>query len=450
MASPATAPSHGPIDADVPRRDAWGGTLVLGGGFAGATVAAELGRDGATLVSLDNFMLFTPLLPQVASGTVEPRHVVVPLRQMCPHAELMVGRARRLDEQAHEVLVETDAGPFAVRYEDLVIAMGAVARLLPLPGLAEHALPFKKFADAIRLRNHVLAQLEDADTERDPARARARLTFVFVGGGYAGVEALGELHDLVNDAMRFYPSLRRVPQRWVLVEALDTILPEIPHRLGEYAARELRRRGIEILTGTRLDAIDAGMARLSDGSQIATHTLVWAAGNRPSPAVGHFGLPLDERGRLRVEPTLRVEGRERVWALGDNAAVPNTATPGKVDPPTSQHALRQARRLARNLMAVNRGEEPRPHRFRTIGEAASLGRFKGIAKVLGLELSGGVGWFATRSYHLTQLPLMSRRLRVVSDWTLALLFPRDIVQLGTLGYGGARDPAETAAPPQEG
>lgn len=447
MGSPPSSPPSGPaaIDPGVPRRHARGGTLVLGGGFGGATVAAGLGADGATLVSADNFMLFTPLLPQVASGTVEPRHVVVPLREMCPEAELLVGRVRTLDEAAAEVLVDTDVGPFAIRYGDLVVALGGVSRMLPVPGLEERALPFKGFTDAVRLRNHVLREIESAAIETDPARAAAHLTFVFVGAGYAGVEALAELHDLIRDALRRYPSLRGTPQRWLLVEALGSILPEIPHRLGEYAARELTRRGIEIRTGTRLTSIEGGVARLSDGTEVPTHTLVWAAGNRPSPAVGALGLPLDERGRVRVEPTLRVEGRTRVWALGDAAAVPNAATPWRVDPPTSQHALRQARRLVRNLSGARAGEAPRPHRYRSLGEAASLGRYKGVAKVLGLELSGPLGWFVTRTYHLRQLPLASRRLRVVSDWTLALLFRRDIVQLGALGYAGPPEPG-----PREG
>ncbi|HZG36868.1 MAG TPA: NAD(P)/FAD-dependent oxidoreductase [Gaiellaceae bacterium] len=410
-------------------RAARGGTLVVGGGFAGSYVARLLGRRGATIVSPDNSMLFTPILPEAASGTLEPRHVVVPLRQMCPHAELLLGRACGLDEERRVVEVATpDAGRFEVAYTDLVVALGAVARTFPVPGLVEHALGFKDLADAIALRNHVLRELEAADAELDPALVAPHLTFVFVGAGYAGVEALAELRDLVGDALRWYPRLRHVPQRWLLVDAAPKILSEIPTRLGEYAARELAGRGIEIRVGTTLESATHGEVVLSDGDRIGTHTLVWTAGVKANPLVGELGLPLDERGRVRVDPFLRVEGREHVWALGDCAAVPNTRTPGRVDPPTSQHALRQARRLARNLSG-----ELEPYGYRMLGQVATLGRYKGIADVLGLRFRGFPGWFITRTYHLLQLPLPSRKLRVVTDWTTSLFFRRDIAELSMLG-----------------
>ena len=402
-------------------RDARAGTLILGGGFAGAYVARLLGHTGATIVSTENFMLYTPLLPEAASGTLEPRHVVVPLRVMCPHAELILGRVTELDEEDRRVQVETEAGPATIGYEQLVVALGAVTRTLPVPGLAEHAHQFKSLEDAIHLRNHVLRRLELAavdDTER-------QLTFVFVGAGYAGVEALAELSDLVRDALRYYPTLAGVPQRWVLVDAAPKILAEIPNRLGEYAARELAGRGVEIRVGTTLDSLDAHEAVLSTGERIPTATLVWTAGVKANPLLGTLGLPLDERGRVVVDELLRVDGRERLWSLGDCARVPNAATPGAFDPPTCQHALRQARRLAKNLHG-----DVRPYRYRMLGQVATLGRYKGIADVLGLRLRGFPGWFVTRSYHLYQLPLLTRKLRVVTDWTVALVFRRDVVELG--------------------
>jgi NADH dehydrogenase len=410
-------------------REARGGVLVAGGGFAGAYVARLLGRRGATIVSPQNFMLFTPMLPEAASGTLEPRHVVVPLRQMCPHAELLLGRMTGLDEGGRLATVETpEAGTHEVRYDKLVLALGAVARTLPIPGLAEHALGFKDLADAINLRNHVLRELEAADAELAPARAATHLSFVFVGAGYAGVEALGELSDLVADALRWYPRLRGVPQRWVLVDAAPKILPEVPSRLGDYAARELQRRGVDIRVSTTLEALTAETASLSDGERIDTHTVVWTAGVRANPLLGGLGLPLDERGRVRVDSVLRVVERESVWALGDCAAVPNGATPGRVDPPTSQHALRQARRLAKNLRGA-----PQPYAYRMLGQVATLGRYKGIADILGIRFRGFPGWFLTRSYHLLQLPLLSRKLRVVVDWTTSLFFRRDIAELSVLG-----------------
>jgi NADH dehydrogenase len=402
--------------------------LVLGGGFAGAYVARLLGRRGATIASPENFMLFTPLLPEAASGTLEPRHTVVPLRAMCPHAELLLGTATGADFGAQTAVVETDAGRQVVHWDELVLALGAVPRTVPVPGLTEHALSFKTLAEAIYLRNHVLRELEAADGELDEAARRERLTFVFVGAGYAGVEALAELSDLVDDASRYYPRLQDTPRRWVLVDAAPKILPEIPSRLGEYAAHELERRGFELHVGTTLASVSSREAVLGDGTRIPTRTLVWTAGVRPHPLLRQLGVPLDDRGRVEVDAFLRVRDRDHVWALGDCARVPNMHAEAP-DPPTCQHALRQARRLARNIL-----EEPQPYGYRMLGQVATLGRYKGIADVLGLRLRGFPGWFVTRSYHLYQLPLLSRKLRVVVDWTVALLFRRDIAELSMLGH----------------
>jgi NADH:ubiquinone reductase (H+-translocating) len=417
-------------------REARGGTLVVGGGFAGGYVARMLGKRGATIVSPENFMLYTPMLPEAASGSLEPRHVVVPLRMMCPHAELVLGRAVALDNERRRVQVQTEEGLFHVRYEDLVVALGSIARALPIPGLADHGIGFKSLADAIYLRNHVLRRLEAAIAASTPIQRRRELTFVFVGAGYAGVEALAELSDLVRNALRYYSALRDQPQRWVLVDAAPKILPEIPRRLGEYAATQLARRGVDIRTSTTLEAAEPHAVTLSDGEHILTSTLVWTAGVRAHPMLARLGLPLDERGRVRVEPSLRVEGHERIWALGDGARVPNAATPGAFDPPTSQHALRQARRLAKNLSR----NEARPYGYRMLGQVATLGRYKGIADVLGVPLRGFPGWFFTRTYHLYQLPLLSRKARVVTDWTTSLFFRRDIAELGTLGHPDRLEP----------
>ena len=427
-------------------RAASGGTLVLGGGFAGSYVARLLGRRGATIVSLENFMLYTPMLPEAASGTLEPRHVVVPLRMMCPHAELLLARIVGLDEAEQLVQVESAIGAYAIRYRQLVVALGAISRTLPVPGLAEHGIGFKDLADAIHLRNRALQQLEAAAAEREPERRQAHLTFVFIGAGYAGVEALAELSDLVRDALKYYPGLAKTQPRWVLVDAAPTILPEIPSRLGEYAARELLRRGVEIHTKTTLESLDDREARLSDGTRIATHTLVWTAGVKANPLLARLGLPLDEKGRVKVDETLRVEGRANVWALGDCARVPNQAAEDP-DPPTCQHALRQARRLAKNLNG-----DVRPYRYRMLGQVATLGRYKGIADVLGVRLRGFVGWFVTRTYHLYQLPLVTRKLHVVVDWTTALFFRRDIAELHMLGHPiplGEREEAVADIPPME-
>ncbi len=412
-------------------RRARGGILILGGGFAGAWVARILGKRGreATIVNHENFMLFASLLPEAASGSLEPRHVVVPLRMMCPRSEVIVGHAGGLDATQGSVQVETEEELITVRYEQLVVAFGSVARALPIPGLKEHALGFKSLEDAIRLRNHVLRRLEAAAAASTAGHRRRELTFVFVGAGYAGVEALAELHELVRDALRYYPELADEPQRWILVDAAPKILPEIPTGLGEYAAARLAKRGIDIRVGTTLTSLEPYAATLSDGEKISTGTLVWTAGVQAHPALAELGLPVDDRGRVRVDELLRVEGHENIWALGDGARIPNQATPGQPDPPTSQHALRQARRLAKNLSGT-----PKAYRYRMLGQVATLGRYRGIADVMGIRLRGFPGWFVTRTYHLYQLPLLSRKLRVVTDWTVSLLFRRDIAELGMLGH----------------
>jgi NADH dehydrogenase len=408
------------VHGSVEERD----VLIAGGGFAGAYVARLLRDRKPTIVSPENFMLYTPLLPEAASGTLEPRHTVVPLRVMCPHADLLLGRIESIDfERRTAVALGRE-----IAWRELVLALGAVPRTVPVPGLAEHGLAFKSLADAIQLRNHVLRRLEEADAATEPKERARQLTFVFVGAGYAGVEALAELSDLIEDASRYYPRLRDAPRRWVLVDTAPKILPEIPAPLGEYAAHELEGRGVEIHVGTTLASVGADEAVLGDGTSIQTRTLVWTAGVRPHPLLAQLGLPLDDRGRVEVDELLRVRGHEHVWSLGDCARVPNTKAE-LPDPPTCQHALRQARRLARNLEGP-----PRPYGYRMLGQVATLGRYKGIADVLGLRLRGFPGWWVTRSYHLYQLPLLSRKLRVVTDWTTSLLFRRDVVELGTLGH----------------
>ena len=418
--STATAPS-----ALLPRRTARDGTLVLGGGFGGAHVARLLGKTGATIVSPESSLLYTPLLPEVAAGAIEPRHVYVPLRMMCPDAEHLRGRAVAVDETAKVVVVETDLGPVEVAYERLVVALGSTARMLPVPGLAEHAIQFKGLGDAIHLRNHVLRRLDLA--EADPANAERYLTFVFVGAGYAGVEACAELLQLVHETRRHYPALQDLPQRWVLVNSGERILGEVPERLADYAARQLERRGVEIRLGTKLASVEAGAAELSDGTRISTDTVVWTAGVVPNPVVAGLGLPLDDGGRIVVDATLRVAGRTDVWALGDCASVPNAATPDRNDPPTCQHALRQARHLVRSM----RGSWA-AYRYTSLGEGATLGRDKGIARVLGVQLRGPLAATIIRWYHLRQVPLMSRRLRILADGTISALFRRDIAELGTI------------------
>jgi NADH dehydrogenase len=405
----------------------------LGGGFGGASVARLLGRRGATIVNAQNSMLFTPMLPEVAAGIVEMRNAMTPLAMLCPHAEVIPGRVTDLTLTERRATVETEGGLRLVfAYDHVVVGVGAVPRTFPIPGLLEHAVGCSTVLDALYLRNQLLRLLAAAAVEPDPDRRSRHLTFVFVGGGYAGAEALAELHNLAHDALRYHPTLRDVPQHWVLVDAASTILGDIPSRLGQYVRDLLVQRGVDLRLETRLEKVVDGMVTLSDGTELDAALLVWTAGVKANPIVADFGLPLDDRGRVRVGPTLQVDGHDNVWALGDCAAVPNLATPGQVDPPTSQHALRQARRLASNLVAIEEGRPLRSHEFRSLGQVATLGRKEGIADMFGLRLSGLPGWLAARGVHLMQVPGASRRLGVVGDWMLSLLFPGNIVTLSGL------------------
>ncbi len=400
-----------------------GGTLVLGGGFGGAHVARLLGD--ATIVSPESSMLFTPLLPEVAAGALEPRHAYVPLRMMCPDAEQLRGRVTALDRDARTVSVETELGDVRVSYRRLVIALGSVARILPIPGLAEHAMTFKDLGDAVHLRNHVLRQLDLA--EADPRHASRHLVFVFVGAGYAGVEALAELRQLVEDAVHHYPALRDVRQRWVLVDAGPRILGEVPRQLADHTTARLRQHDVEILTSSTVASADARGVTLGDGRRIDTATLVWTAGVVANPVVSSLGLPLDPSGRIVVDSSLRVRGHSDIWALGDCAAVPNAATRDRLDPPTCQHAVRQARAVVASL-----GGSTRPYAYRSIGEGATLGRGRGVARVFRLHVHGRLGSLVTRAYHLSAVPVRSRRMRVFADGMLSTMFRRDIAELGSL------------------
>jgi NADH dehydrogenase len=411
--------------------------LVVGAGFAGLYAAMglrSLARAGhrVTVVNPENFMQYQPFLPEVASGTIDPRAVVVPLRSVLRHCEIVIGEVERLAHEDREALVRAaDGTSRTIPYDVVVMTPGSTSRVLPIPGLAENGVGFKTVQEAIYLRNRVLSQLDVAEATEDPERRRAALTFVFVGGGYAGVEALGELEDLARDAIGAEPNLRPEDMRWMLVDAASKILPELGEDLAAYAAERLRLRGIEIALDTRLDSYEDGVVRLSDGRSFAAATLVWTAGVRPSPLARTSGFPVDESGRLRADEYLRVVGVDGAWAAGDAAAVPDRTT-GGVMPPTAQHGLRQGRRLARNLTAWLEGGRLEPFVYRNIGAVCSLGRYKGVATIWGLRLKGFPAWFAHRTYHLYAMPTLTRRAKIAADWTVALLFPRDLAQLGSL------------------
>jgi NADH dehydrogenase len=422
--------------------------LVVGAGFGGLYAAMHLRRavelgHRVTVVDPQNFMQYQPFLPEVASGTIDPRAVVVPLRRVLRHCEVVIGEVERVDHDRRTTRVRlADGRDVDLGYDVIVLAPGSWARVLPIPGLAERGVGFKTVQEAIWLRNHVLSRLDVAAATDDPGRRRAAMTFVFVGGGYAGVEALGELEDLARDALESYPSLRAARMRWVLVEAAGSILPEIGSELAEYALERLEERGIEVLLRTRLESAEGGTLRLSDGQAFAAETLVWTAGVKPSPLAAESGFPVDGTGRIRTDAFLRVDGVEDAWACGDAAAVPDRLAGGLM-PPTAQHGMRQGKRLAANLAAVLERRRPEPFEYRGIGAVVSLGRYKGVAVIRGIRLRGFPAWFAHRSYHLYAMPTLTRKVKVAADWTVALLFPRDLAQLGSLEH--PREPFERAA-----
>lgn len=414
--------------------------VIAGGGFGGFYAARALERclprQGAhvTLVNEANFMLYTPLLPGAAGATLDPRHVVVPLRSQLQRTDLLIGRATGADTQAKTLAVRrVDGEQLDVPYDQLLVALGSISRTLPIPGLAEHGIGLKSLSDATALRNRVLTCLDIAESLEDRARRAEYLGFVFVGAGYAGVEGLAELQDFAAQAIELYPRCRADGMRWTLVEAKDRIMQEVPPSLSAFAARELQSRGIEVATDTTLSAVEDSSATLSDGRRLAAKTVVWTAGVKPSPVVAALGLPLSREGRIEADRTMRVPGVDGVWAIGDCAAVPDPARKGSACPPTAQHAIRQGRLVARNMAAARRQGKAKPFKYRTKGVVAELGHNTAVAITLGIRWRGLAAWFIARTYHLLLMPGTGRKLRLLMDWNVALLFGRDVSAPGRLG-----------------
>ncbi|MFJ3826303.1 NAD(P)/FAD-dependent oxidoreductase [Streptomyces nodosus] len=425
--------------------------LIVGGGYVGLYTAlrlqrrlkAELKRGAAEIVvvSTDPYMTYQPFLPEAASGAISPRHVVVPLRRVLNRCRLIIGEATSIDHARRTATVSTLASEETGRkeqltYDELVLAPGSVSRTLPIPGLADHGIGFKTVEEAIGLRNHVIEQMDIASSTRDPAIRDAALTFVFVGGGFAGVEALGELEDMARYAARYYHNVKPGDMRWILVEATDRILPEVGEEMGRYTVTELRRRNIDVRLETRLESCADRVAVLSDGARFPTRTVVWTAGVKPHPILAATDLPLNGRGRLKCTPQLTVDGVTHAWAAGDAAAVPDVTAeePGRQTAPNAQHAVRQARLLGDNIAHALRGEPLETYAHKYVGSVASLGLHKGVAHVYGRKLKGYAAWFMHRTYHLSRVPTFNRKVRVMAEWTLAGLFKREIVSLGSLEH----------------
>ena len=428
--------------------------LVVGGGYVGMYTALRLQRrlraDEASITVVDpqSYMTYQPFLPEAGAGNLEPRHVVVPLRRVLRRCQVLGGRITSIDHARRTARFQPHEGPASeLSYDVLVLAPGSIARTLPIPGLRETGIGFKTVAEAIYLRNHVLAKLDVAASTRGPDIRRRALTFLFIGGGYAGIEAMAELEDMARDASRFYDGVEAGDMRWVMVEATSRILPEVSEDLGLYTVAELERRGIEVKLNTRVESVVGGHAVLDDGEEFDAGTVVWTAGVRPHPLLEATDLPLDERRRVRCRADLRVDGVADAWSAGDSAAVPDLSSdvPGATCGPSAQHAVRQARRLADNLVASLRGEPLRDYRHAYAGSVASLGLHKGVAEIYGVKLRGLPAWFMHRTYHMTRMPTTNRKVRVVADWTLALFFHREIVSLGD--FQNPRKDFEAAATP---
>lgn len=402
--------------------------IVVGGGFGGLAVARALGdRARVTIVSDQNFLLFTPMLAEVASGDLDPRHISTPLRQLAPKTRIVSGSVESIDPSTRSVRVARPFGldPLELSADAIVLALGSVPATFGIEGVDEWALPFKTIADAIRIRNRILAILESATEESD-----RRLTHVaVVGAGYSGAELAAALADLLGSAARRYFTSAPKPAV-TLVDAVDRVTPTLSRRLSAYAERSLNHRGVDLVLGEKVKAVTGEGLDLESGKQIEAETVVWAAGVRPHPLVADLGLPT-ERGRLVVDGSM--QAAPGVFALGDLALVPDGR--GGMSPPTAQFAIRQGKYLGRYLTGILAGSRVPDFKYRNLGQLVSLGHRNAVGAVLGVPVSGFVGWFLFRSYYLLQLPSLLRKSRVAIDWTLDLMFPPDVAWLPSSDLG---------------
>ncbi|MDW8060123.1 MAG: NAD(P)/FAD-dependent oxidoreductase [Thermomicrobium sp.] len=413
--------------------------VIAGGGFAGVTTAHALrhaaasGRVEVAIVSRENAFVFYPLMPEVISGALRVETILTSIRHVVPHARLYVGELTGIDLDRRTVtirhgLYQHHQEPLELPYDHLVLALGGVPATFGIPGLDDYAFDVQRLGNAFALRNHLIDLLEQADIEDDPAEQRRLLTVVVIGGGPTGVEVAAEICSLFTHALPFYRNIRPGSERIVLVEALPRLLTGFPDDAAERAAHELRKRGIGVSLGRKVVRVDPAAVTLEDGTVLESRTIVSAIGVEPNPIVRSFGLPLDGRGRIVVDEYLRVAGFADIWAIGDNAAVPDPAT-GRPYAPTAQHAVRQAKLLARNLLASLGGGTLEPMRYRTRGMMVTLGDHAAIAWLGRFTLTGFPAWWLWRTYALLQVPRWDRRLRLAMEWTLDLLFPPELVQL---------------------
>ncbi|WP_262698991.1 MULTISPECIES: NAD(P)/FAD-dependent oxidoreductase [Streptomyces] len=418
--------------------------LVVGGGYVGLYAARRIlkkmryGEATVTVVDPRSYMTYQPFLPEAAAGSISPRHVVVPLRRVLPKAEVLTGRVSTIDQDRKVAVIQPLVGEtYELPFDYLVVALGAVSRTFPIPGLAENGIGMKGIEEAIGLRNHVLEQLDKADSTTDEEIRRKALTFVFVGGGFAGAETIGEVEDMARDAAKYYPNVKREDMRFVLVDAADKILPEVGPKLGKWGLEHLQKRGIEVYLETSMNSCVDGHVVLKNGLEVDSNTIVWTAGVKPNPALARFGIPLGPRGHVDTAPTLQVQGSDYIWAAGDNAQVPDLATgEGAWCPPNAQHALRQAKVLGDNVISGMRGFPQKEYKHANKGAVAGLGLHKGVAMIvfgkMKIKLKGRLAWYMHRGYHGMAMPTFNRKIRVLADWTLGMFLKREVVSLGAI------------------
>ena len=410
--------------------------IIVGAGFGGVYTARrleQLFKDASdveiTLIGQNNFLLFTPMLAEVASNGLQAQHISAPVRAALKSTKFIRAYVSRIDTSENKI--SYNRNPFArsqtIEYDHLVLALGSVPNYFGMPGLQKHAFSLKSLGDAIRLRNHVLTMLERADSEEDPQEQKRLLTFFVAGGGFAGTEMIAELFDLVHSVLRYYPHVDRKKLRFILVHSRAVILPEISEKLARYAMKTLTERGIEFLLEKRVSAMAHGQVFLNDGDVIETYTPIWTAGNRPHPVLKDIPAQSDPSGALKVNTFLQISGTGNIWALGDCARIPDPFNPGAFYPPTAQHAMREGRTLAENIHAVIRSGTLKPFRFKMIGMLVGLGHRTAAAEIRGIPFSGFLAWFMWRTIYLNKLPGFEKKLRVMIDWTIDLFFPRDIV-----------------------
>jgi len=417
--------------------------LIIGGGFAGIYTALGLERMARaddqleiTLVSRNNYFLFTPMLCEVISSQIDTSHAINPIRHMFRRARFVEGEATAIDVRERLVKVRhANDNEERYPYDHLVVALGATTGFFGMEDVHQHGLTAKTLGDAIYLRNWAIELLEMASTEKDPHARAELLTIVVAGGGFTGVEVAGELNDLVRRALPAYPDIRPDELHVILVEAGTRLLPGFNERLARFATRALRHGGVEVRAKTQVSGATDRAVLLKDAGTIPSRTLVWSSGIAPHPLIAGSGIPTDTKGWIAVDAHLRVSGLQGVWALGDCAQIPDVLQPGKFHPALAQHAIREADRLARNIVADVRGEPSEPFRYRTMGQMASLGHYKGIATIGPARVSGFLAWFLWRTYYLWRMPGLGKRTRIATDWAVDLLFGRDISQIQTYRTG---------------